>query len=420
MTVLSVSLVSFLQNFLDRATPKLVWGPWTDPNKRAPPMSQYPPDQKWPDWCRVSSHGPHLVKVAFLDSLPRFTRDGSSVLNPVDNIRLRKLSHYKCNTDWNHEFIRADLVDNESNKPLVMVWERDLAPTIPGATAGKQSGLKAKSGVPCRSIDRVTYITEDDFSNFVALKRAYLLRTANFPTPGPNILELASVLETHSTRFPIYKVYSTMCYWYADSTFEVLAEIGKANVCVEDKPVQKKGVFTWLYVNYVAYPGVTRKSLNDDAYQKQLVDMQTKLVEKYDGATQMTQKAWSQKELAELPKEERLAIEQRSKGWDVSSFLDIIRTMPTHQELFDKSKARAREVRGLLETIQLGQEEQKAAMEREAEAKKCAEIERLLAKQEDKWRLEIEELGKMLQEERKRADELARENARLMKERFGG
>ncbi|KAK0641498.1 hypothetical protein B0T16DRAFT_393764 [Cercophora newfieldiana] len=43
------------------------------------------------------------------------------------------------------------------------------------------------------------------------------------------------------------------------------------------------------------------------------------LLEKYDGDTQMTRKAWSQKELAELLKEERLAIEQRSKGWGVFS-----------------------------------------------------------------------------------------------------
>ncbi|KAJ4288332.1 hypothetical protein N0V88_007370 [Collariella sp. IMI 366227] len=294
-------------------------------------MAQYPPAQEWPDWCRVSCHGPHLVKVAFLDSLPRFMRKhGSSILDQVDNIRLRRLSHYKCCTDWNHEFVRADLVDDGSNKPLVM--------------AEKQRGLRVKSGLPCQSIDRVTYITEDDFLDFVKLKGAYPLRTADFPTPGLNILQLASVLETHSLSFPTYHVYSTMCYWYADSTFEVLAEIGKANVCVEGRSVQKKGVWSWLNVDCVAYSGVTRRSLEDDTYQQQLVEMQGELVVKYDGTQK---KAWSQEELARLPVEERQAIEQN--GWNVAQFLRMIQDMPTHQKLFDDSTARAREVRKLLE-----------------------------------------------------------------------
>ncbi|KAJ4288310.1 hypothetical protein N0V88_007348 [Collariella sp. IMI 366227] len=273
-------------------------------------MAQYHPAQEWLDWCRVSCHGPHLVKVAFLDSLPRFIRKhGSSILDQVDNIRLRRLSHYKCRTDWNHEFIRADLVDG-SNKPLIMVWERDLPLT--GAKAEKQRGLRIKSGLPCQLIDRVTYITEDDFLDFVKLK-------------GGLSFKLASVLEIHSLSFPTYHVYSTMCYWYADSTFEVLAEIGKANVCVEGKSVQKKGVWSWLNVDCVAYSGVTRRSVEDKTYQQQLVEMQGELVVKYDDTQK---KAWSQEELALLPVEERQAIEQN--GWNVAQFLRMIQDMPTH------------------------------------------------------------------------------------------
>lgn len=98
----------------------------------------------------------------------------SSILDQVDNIRLRRLSHYKCHTDWNHEFVRADLVDEGSNKPLVMVWERDLPLT--GAKVEKQRGLRIKSGLPCQSVDRVSYITEADFLDFVKWKDAYLLR----------------------------------------------------------------------------------------------------------------------------------------------------------------------------------------------------------------------------------------------------
>ncbi|KAJ4288305.1 hypothetical protein N0V88_007343 [Collariella sp. IMI 366227] len=298
-------------------------------------MAQYHPAQEWPDWCRVSCHGPHLVKVAFLDSLPRFIRKhGSSILDQVDNIRLRRLSHYKCRTDWNHEFIRADLVDG-SNKPLIMVWERDLPLT--GAKAEKQRGLRIKSGLPCQSIDRVTYITEDDFLEFVNLKEAYPLS------------------------------------------------------------------------------GVTRRSVEDDTYQQQLVEMQGELVAKYDGTQK---KAWSQEELAPLPVEERQAIEQT--GWNVAQFLRMIQDMPTHQKLFDDSTARVREVRKLLEKIQFGQEEQEAMIKREAEAKQCAEIERVLAEQEDKWRRAMSEAGERLervQQGRERAEqEREQERARADQE----
>ena len=141
-------------------------------------MAQYPPAEDWPDWCRVSSHGSHLVKVAFLDSLPRFIdgKDDSSILDKVDNICLRQLLHYKCNTDWNHEFVRADLVDQgRGDMPLVMVWERDL-PLTGRKVEERKRGFAIKSGLPCQSVDRVTYITEADFADFIKSKDAYLLR----------------------------------------------------------------------------------------------------------------------------------------------------------------------------------------------------------------------------------------------------
>ncbi|KAK4185158.1 hypothetical protein QBC35DRAFT_465808 [Podospora australis] len=151
--------------------------------------------------------------------------------------------------------------------------------------------------------------------------------------------------------------------------------------------------------------------------------MQGELVAKYDGTQK---KAWSQEELARLPVEERQAIEQN--GWNVAQFLHMIQDMPTHQKLFDDSTARAREVRELLEKIQFGQEEQEATTKREAEAKQCAEIERVLAKQEDKWRRVMSEARERLErvqqggeqeraranQERSRAD---RERARADQER---
>lgn len=45
-----------------------------------------------------------------------------------------------------------------------------------------------------------------------------------FPS-DPTILDLAAVLEAHSTLSPKYRLFATMCYWYAGSTYEVLERI---------------------------------------------------------------------------------------------------------------------------------------------------------------------------------------------------
>ena len=189
-----------------------------------------------------------------------------------------------------------------------------------------------------------------------------LLRTAHFPDPGPNILQVASVLETHSVSFPIYHVYSTMCYWYADSTFEVLAEMGGARLWVEEgKQSSKKGVWRWGGADYIAYTGVTRKSLaesggkgpdatmqanKDDAYPQQLVKIQGELVDKYEGAQK---KPLSGHDLQQFPAAERQEIEKN--GWNVAQFLAMVQDMPLHQKLLDDSISRAREVRKALKDV---------------------------------------------------------------------
>ncbi len=151
-----------------------------------------------------------------------------------------------------------------------------------------------------------------------------------------------------------------MCHWHADSTFEVLAEIGKAKVCADANALRDKGVFRWSRLECVAYSGVTRKALaetgdvdtgpthagDDGLYQQQLVKMQGELIAKYDCNPK---KAWSEEDLARLPAVERQAVERN--GWNVAQFLSMIQDMPTHQELLDDSIAREREVREALEKV---------------------------------------------------------------------
>ena len=77
-----------------------------------------------------------------------------------------------------------------------------------------------------------------------------------------------------------------MSYWYAGSTFEVIAEIGNAKVCAYNKTSQKKCVWSWTCkASCVAYAGIAQRSLTeagnatsdttrageDEFYQEQLV-----------------------------------------------------------------------------------------------------------------------------------------------------
>lgn len=165
---------SYARDFF-QSTLTFLLGPTADPNKLAPPMSQYEFAQEWPSWFSISSSGSSIIKRVFLDTLPGYAmnRYDCSMLHRVDSIRLRRLSHFKCRTSWNHEFVRADLVDG-NNTPLIMVWERDLPRTTKKGTAVRN--LQAKSGLPCQPIDRVSYITETDFANFIDIKKAYVLR----------------------------------------------------------------------------------------------------------------------------------------------------------------------------------------------------------------------------------------------------
>ena len=96
--------------------------------------------------------------------------------------------------------------------------------------------------------------------DLLGLGSRHFHQSRRFPSPSPNILQLARVLEIHSLEFPTDHAYSMMCYWYADSTFEILADIGKANQKICGEPAQKKGVFTYKGVDYIAYTGITRTS----------------------------------------------------------------------------------------------------------------------------------------------------------------
>lgn len=66
----------------------------------------------------------------------------------------------------------------------------------------------------------------------------------------PTILDLAAVLEAHSVLSPEYRLYATMCYWYAGSTYEVLKNLYRGQN--KDAPASKKSGKYGLITGYRA------------------------------------------------------------------------------------------------------------------------------------------------------------------------
>lgn len=150
-----------------------------------------------------------------------------------------------------------------------------------------------------------------------------------------------------------------MCFWYADSTFEVLVDICKAEVCTTGKHALKKGSFSWGKIDYIAYSGVARKprmetnnanpespnSSENESYEQRLVDMQSRLIADYGRG----KKDWSEEDLRQLPSVERQSIEQN--GWNIAQFLNMIQNMPSYQKLLDDSISRDKEVWEILQKV---------------------------------------------------------------------
>lgn len=144
-------------------------------NKIAPPMAHYENASGWPSWCRISFCGSNFISTVFLDFIHEF-RHRSPILYQVDNIRLQRLSHYKSRHQWSDGFIRADFLDVEKERPLIMVWQRFVRLTSAGYTKQRELNAVFESGLPSNSLDTVNLMSEADFEKFLFEANAYVLR----------------------------------------------------------------------------------------------------------------------------------------------------------------------------------------------------------------------------------------------------
>lgn len=146
-----------------------------------------------------------------------------------------------------------------------------------------------------------------------------------------------------------------MCYWYADSTFQVLADIGNAEISMDIQNSYKMGSLIWGSTNFIAYTSVTRKSSpkttsmdsesSDENFEKHLLEVQQKLVAKYDSKHYIL----DQEDLAQLSQAEYESFKQN--GWNIEQYLRLIQEMPAHEKLLEDSIARASEVQEILTTV---------------------------------------------------------------------
>jgi len=140
-----------------------------------------------------------------------------------------------------------------------------------------------------------------------------------FPS-NPTVLVLAAVLEAHSTLSTEYRLYATMCYWYAGSTYEVLKDIcnGHNEDSEHARKAGKLGIITGYRAIREKQDAQDMDSLVDDLVKQQLNISKKGLVPKEE--LEQVAKA----ELERIPKFEALRQRSRKRTDQVMAVLEQV------------------------------------------------------------------------------------------------
>ncbi|GAB1320498.1 hypothetical protein MFIFM68171_10708 [Madurella fahalii] len=196
----------------------------------------------------------------------------------AQQFRVSQVTHYKntkAKSKWKHEFVVATLrnnsQDNRSNDAcLYLRYERcwddedqesdDKLPSKLGNSSALSSILINQ---PKNRVDKLTPLSQ------VALKRleksvkageTLRLRQMTFEAITPTAFDLAAVLKAHSQLSTTYRLHTTMCYWFAGSTYEVLERLygGQNENLQHAKKAGKLGPIT-------GYPGYRLMQAKEEA-----------------------------------------------------------------------------------------------------------------------------------------------------------
>ena len=175
------------------------------------------------------------------------------------------------------------------------------------------------------------------------------LRTAKFPEPGFDLLLVASVLETHNRLFSQYHLYSTMCYWFAGSTYESIVEIANGIDTLDPEHATLRGVAALVNgtIDVIGYKGVTRKSLESSQVVRS-ENLDTFEGNKYERLLQAIEKNATKGRVVEpaLP-----GASVTPRGWDITKLVQLFQECPSQEVLVAESIKRAGDVRNQLQEV---------------------------------------------------------------------
>uniref|UniRef100_A0A4E9DPN6 Uncharacterized protein n=1 Tax=Gibberella zeae TaxID=5518 RepID=A0A4E9DPN6_GIBZA len=188
--------------------------------------------REWPSWLTETRDPARVwVRDRFLiplyeeiqEKLPEYTP--ATLLSSADRIKITALRHYKQTVRPSHEAARIDIrIDFPNNRTpfldLSIVCDRTA-----GEAATDKRGAMIVLGVKYPALDRVVFYNPSEADEQLLKDKAAELSHSTADVSGQyfNLLFLAFVLQTLSSRNPDYHLYSTMCYWYAGSTLDCLS-----------------------------------------------------------------------------------------------------------------------------------------------------------------------------------------------------
>ncbi|OBS20424.1 hypothetical protein FPOA_06794 [Fusarium poae] len=188
-------------------------------------------NNEWPSWLRNTNDTARVwVRDRFLIPLYQKIKEHDAAYTPAtllsstDRIKITALRHYKQTVMPSHEAARVDIrldFPNNQTPPLDLsiVFER----TAGDAATDKRSVL-IPLGLKPPALDKAVFYNPIEADEQLLSENAVELSHSTSDVNGQyfNLLFLAFVLQTLSSRNPKYDLYTTMCYWYAGSTLDCL------------------------------------------------------------------------------------------------------------------------------------------------------------------------------------------------------
>ncbi|KAK4132872.1 hypothetical protein BT67DRAFT_443233 [Trichocladium antarcticum] len=371
----------------------------------------------WPLWTSPHARSDLLGDRWLQENVEADTR---TTIHDVNKLEVSHVAHYKhAKGGWRHEFVVVTLLDCRkprgdvtSASPLYLRYERFWKNSKVDGDDNKDQakiGLKTASSLaidqPSGKEDIITPVMPAAMDKLKKNKNILLLREMTFPSTAPTVLDVAAVLEAHSTLSKNYRLLATMCYWYAGSTYEVLAHVcGGQNIDSSNaKKAGKLGIIT-------GYREIRKtQDAQDMGNLASLITQQLKKDKKNVIPQEELPQQAVREELERIPKFEALVQRSRERKAQVMAMLE------------EREMERIRvEAQGrLLEETEAEREEERAgrvAVQQKLEEALAGQEEALAGQEEALARQEEERARRVAVQQKLEAERAEREEERAERE----